>query len=65
MKAVWYVQGADTSSPMPVLFDTKMLAEIYARHVWPDASPDERYARIFYKSVWEESDMKENAHADG
>jgi len=65
MKEVWYVQGADPESPMPVLFTTKLAAEMYARQVWPDADPDTRYARIFYRSVWEESDMKEaqaNAH---
>jgi hypothetical protein len=63
MKQVWFVKGADPGSPMPVLFDTKMGAEMYARQVFPDADPDERYARIFYKSVWEEADMQEHAHA--
>jgi hypothetical protein len=48
---------------MPVLFATKMAAEMYARQEFPHADPDERYARIFYKSVWEESDMKEHANA--
>jgi hypothetical protein len=59
MKQVWYVQGADPDSPMPVLFATKLAAELYARDVWPDADPDTRYARVFYKSVWEESDLLE------
>ena len=60
MKQVWYVQGADPESGLPeVLFATKAAAEMYARQVWPDAHPDTRYARIFYRSVWEESDMKE------
>jgi hypothetical protein len=63
MKEVWYVRGADPDSPMPVLFATKMAAEMYARQEFPHADPDERYARIFYKSVWEESDMKEHANA--
>lgn len=58
MIAVWYVRGADPDSPMPVLFATKMAAEMYARETWPDAHPDTRYAHIFYKSVWEESDMR-------
>lgn len=58
MKVVWFVAGADPDSPMPVLFATKMAAEIYARREFPDAHPDERYARVFYKSVWEESDMQ-------
>lgn len=57
MKEVWYVQGADVDSPMPVLFSTKMAAEIYARQEFPDESSDRRYARIFYKSVWEEQDL--------
>lgn len=59
MTKVWYVQGADVDSPMPVLFATKMAAEIYARDVFPDEGPDKRYARIFYKSVWEERDLLE------
>lgn len=61
MRQVWYVAGADPESPIPVLFDTKLAAEIYARQVFPDADPDARYARIFYKSVWQESDMLERA----
>jgi hypothetical protein len=44
---------------MPVLFATKMAAEMYARLEFPNESPDTRYARIFYRSVWEEADMKE------
>lgn len=59
MKQVWYVRGADPESPMPVLFATKMAAEMYARLEFPDEHPDTRYARIFYRSVWEEADMKE------
>ncbi len=58
MKEVWYVRGADPGRPMPVLFATKMAAEMYARQEFPDAHPDERYARIFCKPVFEESDMK-------
>ena len=65
MKQVWFVAGAAPDSPMPVLFDTKMAAEMYARQEFPDADPDARYARIFYKSVWEESDLKEKCHANG
>jgi hypothetical protein len=59
VKQVWYVQGADPEFPMPVLFATKMAAEMYARLEFPNESPDTRYARIFYRSVWEEADMKE------
>ena len=33
MKQVWYVLGADIDSPMPVLFETKLAAEMYARQV--------------------------------
>jgi len=59
VKQVWYVQGADPESPIPVLFATKAAAERYARRVWPDADPDTRYNRVFFKFVWEEADMKE------
>lgn len=58
MTEVWFVAGADPDSSMPVLFATKTAAEMYARQEFPDAHPDERYARIFYKSVWEEADLK-------
>lgn len=65
MKQVWYVAGADPDSPMPVLFSTKVAAEIYARQEFPEEHPDRRYARIFYKSVWEEADLKGMHHANG
>jgi len=58
MTEVWYVKGVDPDSPMPVLFATKMAAEIYARQELPDLSESERYARVFYKTVWEEADLK-------
>ena len=63
MKQVWFVQGADPDEAMPVLFATKMAAEMYARRELPTLSEAQRYARIFYKSVWEEEDMKDHAHA--
>ena len=57
MKEVWYVVGADPYLPMPALFATKLAAEMYARHCFPDASPDERYARVMYRPVMEERDV--------
>lgn len=60
MKQVWFVMGADPSDEIPVLFTTKMGAEIYARTLWPDVDPHTRYARVRYRSVWEESDMREH-----
>ena len=62
MKQVWYVLGSPDEDVMPVLFETKMAAEMYTRQLWPDASPQDRYARVFYKSVWTEADMKEHAN---
>lgn len=59
MIKVWYVQGADTyDGIMPVLLSTKMAAEKYARQKFPDEGPDERYARISYRLVWEEDDVR-------
>ena len=60
MKQVWFVMGADPSDEIPVLFTTKIGAEIYARTLWPDVDPNTRYARVRYRSVWEESDMREH-----
>ena len=58
MTEVWYVRGADTyDGVMPVLLSTKMAAEKYARQEFPDEGPDERYARIFCRLVWEEDDI--------
>jgi hypothetical protein len=57
MKTVWYVQGADPDEFMPKLFATKMAAEIYARQVFPTLSIDQQYARVYYRNVWEESDL--------
>jgi hypothetical protein len=60
MKQVWFVETLD-SSESPVLFATKMAAEMYARELFPDVASDVRYARVKYRSVWEESDMIERA----
>jgi len=59
VKQVWCVRGDDPEFPLPEFFATKMAAEMYARLEFPNESPDTRYARIFYRSVWEEADMKE------
>lgn len=54
MTEVWYVIG----DPDHFLFATKMAAEIYARQLFPEADPDARYARIRFKNVYTESDLK-------
>jgi hypothetical protein len=56
MKAIWYVQGVDPDARFPEFFDTKLGAEIFARETFPTEDPDTRYARIFFRRVWEESD---------
>lgn len=65
MKQVWYVVGEPDVQQgwSPVLFATKLAAEMYARQLWPLASPQDRYARVMYRSVWEESDMVEQEKA--
>ena len=45
-KQVWYIRG---SSHLDGECDTKEEAERIARTLYPDESPDERYARIYYK----------------
>jgi len=54
---VWFVRGADPDRSIPVLFTTKMGAEMYARLEFPNEDPDTRYARIHCGRVWEEKDM--------
>ena len=58
MKQVWYVQGEALEGEQHVLFATKLAAEMYARYCFPDASPDERYARVMYRPVMGERDVK-------
>lgn len=54
MATVWYVQGAEPEQPWPILWATKELAERYARAMFPDESPDTRYARIMCRNIEEE-----------
>lgn len=58
MTQVWYIQGEALDGQRPLLFATKMAAEIYARELFPNEPEDTRYARIFYVAVWEERDLK-------
>lgn len=58
MKEAWYVSGADPEKRWPEFFATKMDAEMYARYRFPDESPDARYARVMYRPVWEEAELK-------
>jgi hypothetical protein len=48
---VWFVLDDDEDSGMPNLWRTKMDAEIYARRMYPDESPDRRYARIYSEKI--------------
>lgn len=65
MKEVWYVRGADPEGRFPEFFATKMLAEMYARDQFPQEGPDQLYARIFYRNVWEEEDVKAREMDEG
>lgn len=47
---VWIVMD-DDSDESPILWRTKMDAEIYARRRYPDESPDKRYARIYFERI--------------
>lgn len=46
MNEVWYVVDEEYEGDTPLLWRTKMDAEIYARRLFPDYSPDARYARV-------------------
>ena len=48
---VWFVLDDDEDSGMPNLWRTKMDAEIYARRMYPDESPDRRYALIYSEKI--------------
>ncbi len=50
-KEVWYVLSDDDECIVPFLWRTKTDAEIYARRMYPDESPDRRYARIYSESI--------------
>ena len=47
MRYVWFVKG----DPDNLVLSTKLCAETLARILFPDESPDYRYARIYYKPV--------------
>jgi hypothetical protein len=34
-----------------------MLAEMYAKEMFPHEKPDQRYARVYFRRVFEEIDM--------
>ena len=46
---VWFVSGCEEG----YLFETKLDAEIYARKLFHDMSEDSRYARVYFKTVYE------------
>jgi hypothetical protein len=50
---VWGVLGDpdDDEGDMPHLWRTKKDAEVYARRMYPDESPDKRYARIYFERI--------------
>lgn len=52
MKEVWYV------APDTTLFDTKIAAERFARQLHPDEPIERREARIRYREVFSEEDLK-------
>lgn len=47
---VWIVSD-DFQDEIPILWRTKADAEIHARRMYPDESPDKRYARIYYRNI--------------
>ena len=47
LRYVWYVQGDEENQ----LLGTKIDAEIWARHLFPDMAPDARYSRVFSRPV--------------
>lgn len=51
---VWYIQNdPNATGSWPKLFSTMEAAEMYAQLCFPDESPDRRYARIFYRRVFD------------
>ena len=60
MKIVWYVWDLQENQVgMPTLLNSKEAAEKYARLMFPDDSPDERYSRIYFRRVLDLADMKD------
>jgi hypothetical protein len=45
----WYVKGVPQT-----LYDNKLRAERAARLAFPDEDADKRYARVFFKTFYEE-----------
>lgn len=58
MRQVWWVHGEDIEEwQIPTMFDTKEVAERYARMLFPDETESHRYARIFYRDVLSMTDL--------
>jgi hypothetical protein len=58
MKQVWYVQGEHNEGrEIPTLFDTKLAAELYVQHLYPDEDISKQYSRIMYRDVLTVADM--------
>lgn len=52
MKQVWYVQGEHNEGrEIPTLFDTKLAAELYVQHLYPEEGVHQQYSRIMYRDV--------------
>ena len=49
---VWYVAGDKEFGEQPVLFDTKLGAEKWARALFPEEDVEQRYSRIYAHRVW-------------
>ena len=58
MKQVWYVRENDPDLGIPLLFETKMDAEKYARELFPDETPDVRYGRVGFSNVYTMEETK-------
>ncbi len=52
MKQVWYVQGEHNEGrEIPTLFDTKLAAELYVQHLYPEEGVYQQINRIMYRDV--------------
>lgn len=49
---VWFVLGDKEFGEQPVLFDTKLGAEKWARALFPEEDEDKRYSRVRARRVW-------------
>jgi hypothetical protein len=58
---IWYVAGVPNWIGVPMMFESKEAAEVFARHCFPNDPPKDRVATLRTIPLWTLEDMKAGA----